>query len=262
MITKNNINRAFVVYCHTNKTNNKKYIGITCQEPEVRWGHNGNQYKQSQPYFARAIAKYGWDGFSHEILFENLTADEANNKEIELIALHHTFVGDPECLGYNLTRGGFGGLIYQTEDERRAAVNKSSRESKKKNRELQKQQNPEVYELYLQKERIRSKKRMQDPVQYRKMLDKNNRNVAKYKQDPIKKSKIDGAKRQVYKDIKQIRDNLKDLYRQHPEAFTEDQRHLVFDFSANGKSYICTSKKHLQQIQQQVNNQQEVLCQK
>ena len=48
----------FYVYIHTNKINNKKYIGITCQNPSKRW-RNGNGYKNG--YFAKAIKKYGWD---------------------------------------------------------------------------------------------------------------------------------------------------------------------------------------------------------
>lgn len=259
MIT-NDTNRLFTVYCHTNKINGKKYIGITCQIPEIRWGHNGNNYMQNQPYFAAAIKKYGWDNFEHEILFENLTAVEANNKEMELIALYHTYTGDSKCWGYNLTRGGFGGVKYLTDEDRREAINKSSCESKKKNRELLKQQNPEAYEEYLRKERARNKKRMADPMQYRKLLDKTNRNVAKYKQDPVKKEKIQAAKRQVKSDVKQLRNDLKILYSTNKNLFTEEQRHLIFDFSADGKNYTCTSKKQLQNIQQQIYLQMEDLC--
>lgn len=259
MTAKNSTDRRFTVYCHINKINDKKYIGITCQVPEIRWGHNGNNYKQAQPYFARAIHKYGWENFSHEILFENLTAQEAQAKEIELIALYHTYVGDPECCGYNLTRGGFGGIKYITEEERKAAVNKSSRKRKKAWRENLRL-DLDADKAYREKECLRSKKRLQDPEQYRKILDKNNRNIAKYKQDPLKKEKIQAAKKQVFTDIKQIRNNLKDLYNQKPDLFTEEQRHLIFDFKANRKTYICTSKKQLQKIQQQIYVQMEDLC--
>ena len=259
-ITRDNVDRTFVVYCHTNKINGKKYIGITCQDPEIRWGYDGNCYKQSQPYFARAIKKHGWENFTHEILFEGLTAQEANDIEIELIACYHTYIGDPECCGYNLTRGGFGGVKYLTEEERRAALNKSSCESKKRYRNNLKL-DVLADKAYREKECLRSKKRMQDPVQYRKILDKNNRNIIKYKQDPIKKEKIRAAKKQVLADVKQIRNSLKDLYKQKPDLFTEEQRHLIFDFKLDRKTYVCTSKKQLQNIQQQIYLQMEELWQ-
>jgi hypothetical protein len=251
MITKDNVERTFIVYCHTNKINNKKYIGITCQDPETRWGYKGNNYKQSQPYFAKAIKKYSWDGFTHEILFEGLTAQEASDKEIELIAFYHTYIGDPECQGYNLTRGGFGGVKYLTEEDRRAAVNKSSLECKKAWRASIKL-DPDADKAYREKECLRSKKRMQDPIQYRKMLDKNNRIVAKNKQDPVKKEKIQAAKRQVKKDVLCIRNQLKSIYQQNRHLFTEEQRHLIFDFKPDGKNYVCTSKKQLQNILSQI----------
>ena len=41
----------YTVYIHTNKSNNKVYIGITKQTPERRWGKNGVNYK-STPYFS------------------------------------------------------------------------------------------------------------------------------------------------------------------------------------------------------------------
>ena len=253
MLHKDTIDRLFIVYYHTNKLNNKKYIGITCQDPEIRWGYKGNNYKQSQPYFAKAIKKYGWENFTHEVLFEGLSAKEANDKEIELIAYYHTYVGDSDCKGYNLTRGGFGGVKYLTEEDRRAAINKSSRESKKSSRAAIRL-NQEADKAYREKECLRSKHRMQDPIQYRKILDKNNRNVRKYKQDPIKKEKINKAKRQVQQDVKLIRAELKTMYLQNSDLFTEEERHLIFDFKADRKNYVCTSKKQLSAILQQVSS--------
>ena len=47
-------------------------------------GENGNNYKSS-PYFYSAIQKYGWNSFDHDILFTNLTREEACLKEQELI---------------------------------------------------------------------------------------------------------------------------------------------------------------------------------
>ena len=36
----------FTVYCHINKINGKKYVGITKQNPEIRW-HSGNGYNNN-----------------------------------------------------------------------------------------------------------------------------------------------------------------------------------------------------------------------
>lgn len=93
--------KKFIVYCHTNKINNKKYIGITCQTPNRRF-RNGNGYKQS-PYFYHAIQKYGWENFTHEILFENLSKEEACEKEVEMIKKYKTRSHEN---GYNVTPGG------------------------------------------------------------------------------------------------------------------------------------------------------------
>ena len=94
--------KHFVVYMHTSP-NNKKYIGITRQNPpEKRWGSNGCGYNDNE-YFRRAISKYSWDSFRHEILYAGLTEKEAKQKEIELIAFYDST--DPNK-GYNVTPGG------------------------------------------------------------------------------------------------------------------------------------------------------------
>ena len=92
----------YTVYQHKNKMNGKIYIGITMQEPEKRWGTNGNNYKTS-PHFYSAIQKYGWDNFEHNILFENLSHEEACQKEQELIQHYNSMNRD---FGYNSTSGG------------------------------------------------------------------------------------------------------------------------------------------------------------
>ena len=51
--------KTYCVYKHENIINHKVYIGITCQKPEYRWGHDGCNYKEC-PIFWRAIQKYGW----------------------------------------------------------------------------------------------------------------------------------------------------------------------------------------------------------
>ena len=92
----------YYVYCHTNILNNKRYIGITKQIPEHRWGKDGINYKSS-PHFWSAICKYGWDSFTHEVLFSNLCKKDACNKEIELIKEFRTQERD---FGYNTFEGG------------------------------------------------------------------------------------------------------------------------------------------------------------
>ena len=81
--------------------NNKKYIGITCQEPEKRW-INGKGYKTND-YFFRAIKKYSWRNIQHKILYEHLTKEEAEQKEIELIAFYKS---NQREYGYNVESGG------------------------------------------------------------------------------------------------------------------------------------------------------------
>jgi group I intron endonuclease len=66
-----------------------------------RWA-NGLGYNHNN-LMKRAIKKYGWENIEHNVLFENLSKEEAEQKEIELIKLY-------ECnklnYGYNISNGG------------------------------------------------------------------------------------------------------------------------------------------------------------
>lgn len=100
IIEETNNDRRYTVYMHTSPSG-KRYIGITKQKPEKRW-LNGKGYNDNA-YFSRAISKYGWENFLHEILFENLTKEEAEQKEIELIAFYKS---NQPSFGYNIANGG------------------------------------------------------------------------------------------------------------------------------------------------------------
>ena len=129
--------KTWTVYKHTCLENNKVYIGITSRKPQIRWGKDGHGYvKEHQPYFYNAIQKYGWDGFKHEILFTELSKEEAESKEIELIAFYKA---DNRNYGYNRLSGGNCTTNPSKETRRKQAEahrgRKMSEETKQKLRE-------------------------------------------------------------------------------------------------------------------------------
>lgn len=97
----------YTVYMHvlpknvSGKENDLVYIGITRVKPIQRWA-NGNGYAPNIRFF-NAIKKYGWEQFEHVILFENLSEEDAKQKEIELIA---KFNSTNRKFGYNVSPGG------------------------------------------------------------------------------------------------------------------------------------------------------------
>lgn len=91
----------YTVYMHVNKTNGKRYVGITSDNPINRW-QNGHGYYKNK-HFARSIEKYGWGGFDHLILFSCHEKETACQLEQWLIAEYKT---TDKRFGYNLTSGG------------------------------------------------------------------------------------------------------------------------------------------------------------
>ena len=91
------------VYKITNNINNKIYIGIT-NNYKKRWSNEKSNSKNpaKQQVITRAIAKYGADNFNFEILFSNLSIEEACIKEAQLIQQFNSLVPN----GYNVDKGG------------------------------------------------------------------------------------------------------------------------------------------------------------
>lgn len=113
---ENKEEKVWCVYIHTCKENNKRYIGQT-RNLKNRWSNEGAKYlyKQKdgswrQPAIARAILTYGWDGFTHEVVADNLTKEEADKLEIELIEKYNTL--NPK-FGYNIRKGGSHGSLSE-----------------------------------------------------------------------------------------------------------------------------------------------------
>ena len=102
----------YTVYVHVNKINGKIYGGITGRKPEIRW-QNGTAYKRN-PHFNKAIKKYGWNNFEHEIIANNITQQEAKNFEKILISKLNTMNNK---MGYNMTLGGEGTLGFRFSEQ-------------------------------------------------------------------------------------------------------------------------------------------------
>ena len=92
--------RPYCIYKHTSPSG-KVYIGQTYKKNlNDRWGSNGNGYKKCE-VFERAIQKYGWKNFKHEILVQGLTKKEADEAEMTYIAMAKSM-----GISYNMRDGG------------------------------------------------------------------------------------------------------------------------------------------------------------
>jgi len=114
--------KKYTVYKHISPSN-KIYIGITNQHPPHKRWKNGEGYYHNE-YFQNSIRKYGWENFQHEILYEGLTAEEAANLEIDLIA---KFKSNCKEHGYNLTDGGGGRIGLSHTEETKVKMSKAAK---------------------------------------------------------------------------------------------------------------------------------------
>lgn len=102
----------YLIYKHTSPSG-KAYIGQT-KDYKTRTSKHKN-CKSGSIAFANAIKKYTWDAFTHEILHENLTLDQANTLEELSIIEYNTLFPN----GYNIRAGGNN---YKISDETRIKI--------------------------------------------------------------------------------------------------------------------------------------------
>lgn len=96
------------------------YIGQT-NNIKARW--KPGAYKNSVKFY-NAILHYGWENFSHIILEENLSLEEANIKEEYYIKKYNTIEN-----GFNLLSGGLNRLASQETKNKMSQTRKGIKKS-------------------------------------------------------------------------------------------------------------------------------------
>lgn len=113
--TNNKTETLYTLYILTCIANNKRYIGITDKDPQLRW-KGGDGYRTNFELYTD-IRKYGWEeGCKHEIVSTNLTLEEAKEAEKVFVKTYDTqnqekgynHRGGGICYGGNRPRGSIG----------------------------------------------------------------------------------------------------------------------------------------------------------
>lgn len=107
--------RNWCIYKHTLKQTGQVYIGQT-NNIKARW--KPSAYKNCVKFY-NAIQKYGWNNFTHEVLINNLTLDEANKLETHFILLYDSINN-----GFNLNTGGDNKLASQETKDKMSQTRK------------------------------------------------------------------------------------------------------------------------------------------
>jgi hypothetical protein len=113
--------RRFTIYCHTCTTTGKKYVGQTTVGMLGRWrGHVVAALAGSTQcrVFWNAIRKHGPDAWTHEILDEVTSQEDANVAE-------RTWIEKLDCRapnGYNIKAGGSAGPVHPETRQKQSAI--------------------------------------------------------------------------------------------------------------------------------------------
>lgn len=226
-------NNSYSVYKHETP-NGKIYIGITCQNPTKRWG-NGCNYR-NQKYLYAAIKKYGWENIKHEVLYTGLSKEDAEQKEIELIAFYKS---NDRKFGYNIDNGGKSKGRCSEETKRRiSAVQKGKKQSP-----------------YTIQKRIESRKGYRHSPETIKKISESNKKVKRIITAEQREKMTNGAKNFIYTDEmkKIISDKIKRSWTpERRKAMSDRQRGSKCRFY--GKKFSEAEIKHLQEINRGANS--------
>lgn len=134
------MNQDYYIYIYINKINHKKYIGQTRHNQNHRARKDGIGYQKCTNFW-NAIQKYGWENFEYKIIKEGLSLEEANYWEEYYINYYHTWIGGPECNGYNLQKGGNN---HEVSEETKNRISETKKAQHKQHTEEWKQNMSEI----------------------------------------------------------------------------------------------------------------------
>lgn len=93
------------------------YVGITGKGATHRWGKGYRHCVKMN----NAIKKYGWNGFDHRVLVDNITKEEA--EEIEKNLIEDLMLQDDQY-GYNIANGGSAPMMTEETKKKISEANK------------------------------------------------------------------------------------------------------------------------------------------
>ena len=128
------------IYLVTNLVNGKQYVGQTKHgHTKGRWKEHNVIREDYNTIFHNAIKKYGTENFSVEVVEDNISDEDIDQREIYYIDFYNTFHANGH--GYNMTKGGRGMLGYRPTKKTKQKVKKSTIETWKR----MKKEDPERY---------------------------------------------------------------------------------------------------------------------
>ena len=113
-----------IIYKYTSRTTGKVYIGQTVNEYKRKNAHKHMQ-TDWQSHFYKAIAKYGYDDFDYEVIYEVISAIPGYVKQVlDMMEIYYIqkYKSTNPKFGYNIAAGGGGTIGVPCSEEHKKKI--------------------------------------------------------------------------------------------------------------------------------------------